>query len=308
VLAAAVEVARREGLPDPLSVTLRFPGVASTEESRWQELVIAHLGVRECERIVVGDELNLLGPVARALNDTGQGITLTSNTGGSTTFSGTTKTLNTGASAGVFSTGSGHTITFSGGGLAISTTTGAAFSATGGGTVTATGTGSTITTTTGTALNVSSPNIGSSGLKFQSISFNGANHGINLSTTGTSGGLTVTVTGSAGSGGAIQDATGEGINLSSTSSPSFTDVVIQNNGADGINSSQVKGLTLAGSTVSGNRTPANVSVQSNDGLDFAAPNGLGSPNGLTGTVSITNSTITGAATLTLSITGNSLFQ
>jgi asparagine synthase (glutamine-hydrolysing) len=66
VLAAAVEVARREGLPDPVPVTLRFPGVASTDESEWQELVIRHLRVSEWERIVVRDELDLLGPVARA--------------------------------------------------------------------------------------------------------------------------------------------------------------------------------------------------------------------------------------------------
>jgi asparagine synthetase B (glutamine-hydrolysing) len=66
VLAAAVEVARREGLPDPVPVTLRFPGVATTDESEWQELVIRHLRVSEWERIVVRDELDLLGPVARA--------------------------------------------------------------------------------------------------------------------------------------------------------------------------------------------------------------------------------------------------
>ena len=66
VLAAAVEVARREGLPDPVPVTLRFPGVASTDESGWQELVIRHLRVSEWERIVIRDELDLLGPVAQA--------------------------------------------------------------------------------------------------------------------------------------------------------------------------------------------------------------------------------------------------
>lgn len=66
VLAAAVDVARRRGLPDPVPVTLRFPGVASTEESRWQELVVSHLGVRDWERIAIGDELDLLGPVARS--------------------------------------------------------------------------------------------------------------------------------------------------------------------------------------------------------------------------------------------------
>lgn len=66
VLAVATHVARRQGLPDPVPVTLRFPGVASTDESRWQELVIGHLGLRDWERISIGDELDLLGPVARA--------------------------------------------------------------------------------------------------------------------------------------------------------------------------------------------------------------------------------------------------
>jgi hypothetical protein len=66
VLAVATAAARREGLPDPVPVTLRFPGVASTDESRWQELVVAHLGLRDWERIELGDELDLLGPVARA--------------------------------------------------------------------------------------------------------------------------------------------------------------------------------------------------------------------------------------------------
>jgi len=66
VLAAAVEVARREGLPEPVPVTLRFAGVDSTDESEWQELVIRHLRVSEWERIVVHEELDLLGPVAQA--------------------------------------------------------------------------------------------------------------------------------------------------------------------------------------------------------------------------------------------------
>jgi asparagine synthase (glutamine-hydrolysing) len=65
VLAAVTQVARREGLPDPVPVTLRFSGIGSADESKWQELVIAHLGLREWERIEVEDELDLLGPVAR---------------------------------------------------------------------------------------------------------------------------------------------------------------------------------------------------------------------------------------------------
>lgn len=65
MLAAAVGAARRRGLPLPIAVTLRFPGRAATDEDEWQERVIAHLGVPEWERIELGDELDILGAVAR---------------------------------------------------------------------------------------------------------------------------------------------------------------------------------------------------------------------------------------------------
>ena len=224
---------------------------------------------------------------------TGHSVSVASRTGGTATFDGNITDHGTGIT---LSGNSGATITF-GGALTLSTGTSTAFSATGGGTVTATGTGSTISTTIATALNVSSTNIGSSGLNFQSISSNGANPGINLSTTGTSGGLTVAGAGSAGSGGTIQSSTGEGINLSSTSSPSFTDMVIKNNGADGISGSSVSGFTLAGSTLSGNGTYANISGYNQDGLDFTG--------GLTGTVTISNSTVTNSADSGLQVTDSS---
>ncbi len=66
VLAVATWTARREGLPDPIPVSLRFPGVVSADESHWQELVVAHLGLREWQRIELDDELDLLGDVACA--------------------------------------------------------------------------------------------------------------------------------------------------------------------------------------------------------------------------------------------------
>src|ERR1041385_1107797 len=168
-----------------------------------------------------GGAISLSGDI-NDTNDAGGGITMSGNTGGSTTFSGTTKTLNTGAPAAFSSTRSGHTITFSGGGLNIDTTSGAGFSATGGGTVNVTGTVNTIDTTTGTGLNVSSTNIGASGLTFEHISSSGAASGIVLNSTGSSGGLTVTGTGSAGTGGTIANATGSSVVLTSTTSPSLS--------------------------------------------------------------------------------------
>lgn len=54
-------------------MTLRFPSVGTTEESAWQERVIAHLGLDEWERVELQDELDFLGPTARSgLNAHGQ--------------------------------------------------------------------------------------------------------------------------------------------------------------------------------------------------------------------------------------------
>jgi asparagine synthase (glutamine-hydrolysing) len=64
VLAAAVRTARRRGLPDPIPVIMRYPAAPATEERGWQELVLAHLGVREVEVIELRHELDALGPIA----------------------------------------------------------------------------------------------------------------------------------------------------------------------------------------------------------------------------------------------------
>jgi large repetitive protein len=168
-----------------------------------------------------------------------------------------------------------------------------------GGTVTATGTGSTING----QLAVQDATIGAAGLTFQSISSDAANeaYGIDLWNTGTSGGLTVTGTGTPGSGGTISAPAsasdpGPGIELTLTYEPSFTDMVIEDD-AGAIDGLGVDGLTLADSTTGA--------------LNF----GPTPPNsGLTGTASITNSTITGAGitdgngTLNLTATGNTFSE
>lgn len=64
VLAVASTVARREGLADPVPVTERYPGVASTQESDWQEMVIRHLGLDSWERLEINHELDLAGDIA----------------------------------------------------------------------------------------------------------------------------------------------------------------------------------------------------------------------------------------------------
>ncbi|MFE6971588.1 asparagine synthase-related protein [Isoptericola sp. NPDC057653] len=65
VLAVATAVAREDGVPDPVPVTFRYPGLAEADESAWQESVVAHLGLATWWRITVDDENDLLGAGAR---------------------------------------------------------------------------------------------------------------------------------------------------------------------------------------------------------------------------------------------------
>jgi hypothetical protein len=163
----------------------------------------------------------------------------------------------------------------------------------------------TIDSTTGTALNVANTTIGSGGLTFRSISANGASNGIVLSNTGSSGGLTVTGNGgtctnadtSGCSGGSIGNTTGAdstsatppgtAIVLNNTSGVSLTRMRLHNNSNYGIRGTSVNGLTLANSVING----AN-------GTNFTfLPNKEGSLrfDQLTGTVSVTDTAVSGGA-------------
>lgn len=67
VLALATAVARREGLPDPIPYSHRFPAVPDSHEDEWQRLVVEHLGLQDWERPQWTDELDVLGPYARTV-------------------------------------------------------------------------------------------------------------------------------------------------------------------------------------------------------------------------------------------------
>jgi hypothetical protein len=67
ILAAATNAARREGLELPVPITLRFPDAPMTEESKWQERVLRHLGVTNWELRQVGEETDLIGPLSAAV-------------------------------------------------------------------------------------------------------------------------------------------------------------------------------------------------------------------------------------------------
>lgn len=64
VLATAVDVARRNGLPDPVPAIMRFATARETDETAWQELVLRHLEVARYEVVELEHELDALGPTA----------------------------------------------------------------------------------------------------------------------------------------------------------------------------------------------------------------------------------------------------
>ncbi|HWH12759.1 MAG TPA: asparagine synthase C-terminal domain-containing protein [Solirubrobacteraceae bacterium] len=67
LLALATRLARREGLPEPIALTMRWPGLPETDESDWQEQVVTHLGIRDWQILEPDDDLDLVGAVAGPL-------------------------------------------------------------------------------------------------------------------------------------------------------------------------------------------------------------------------------------------------
>lgn len=172
------------------------------------------------------------------------GITLQDNAAGAITFSGGTKTINSGAATAVLLGNNGSAIvSFTGGGLDIDTTTGTGFSAFGTGTliVTTGANQNTIQTGTGTALNLSGPIIGSAGVTFNSVSSTGATNGILIS--GVS-----QVAGSTGIdilGGSIANVSSLGVSIGTTSADVAIGATISNTGGRAVE------VTNSGSAAAG---------------------------------------------------------
>jgi hypothetical protein len=219
-------------------------------------------------------------------NSSGRSVVVENRTGDSVTFTSVSTITDTGSGILVEDNAAGAVTDFLGT-LTLSTGANSAFTATNGGTLRVRGATNTLTTTTGVALSVTSTTIGAgsgapeTGLRFRSISSNGAASGIVLNNTGTSGGLTVTGTGGAGSGGTIQNATGDGISLTSTSGVSLSFMNIQNGGEDGIDGAAVNGFSLTSSSVTNNGNAAN-----EEGISLA---------NVSGAVSLASVTVTSSA-------------
>jgi hypothetical protein len=226
--------------------------------------------------------------IGSAISTTGgHSVSVQNRTGGSVTFDGTVNDTGTGIR--LFNNGvSAVTFTKT---ITGSTGTSPAFSATGGGTVSATASGSTLTTTTGIALDVRNNTIDNGGLKFQSISANGAPNGIRLDTTGSSGSLTVSGTGTANTGGTIQNTTGHGISLNDTQGVSLTDIRVQNPQHAGIKGANVHGFALIDSTVTGAGSALTDTTDSSLAFNDTS---AATPNNLDGVVTVTNNTLSGA--------------
>jgi hypothetical protein len=212
------------------------------------------------------------------------GIDVVDRDAGTLAFSGSGKSLNTGANAAVtLDNNDGANIAFSGGGLAIATTSGIGFNAVNGAAgVTVEGAGNSIASGTGIALNVANTAIGANDLTFRSISSNGASSGIVLNSTGGAGGLTVTGSGTAGSGGTIRNGA-SGVLLSNTRDVSLSRMQLNDFGDFAIRGTSVVNFALADSVVSGT-----------NGNDAGADEGSVRFNELTGTASVTNSSISGS--------------
>jgi hypothetical protein len=231
-------------------------------------------------------------------DDLGQLVNVSGQSGGTKDFNGAITDGNDGDGSGVsLTSNAGATVRFDGG-LTLSTGGTAAFAATGGGTVVVTdpnasGTApdNTITTTAGTALNVANTTIGAAGLTFLRISSTGAVNGIVLNNTGGAGGLEITGDGggaSNGSGGVIASSTGIGVSLTST-----TDVDLGYLNVTGSADAGIKGISVTGFRLNRSNVNNNGNSTADEGIQLGEFSG--STVGVTGAVSILNSSVSGNA-------------
>ncbi len=222
---------------------------------------------------------------------------------GSITGGGITLSSNTGA-----------TMNFTGGVfIDTSASNATGFSATGGGTVTVTGTTNTINSGQGTALDVENTTIGASNLTFKSITSNGGSaDGIILVNTGSSGGLHVTGNGStAASGGTIANKTGAdgsstqgtGVFLNNTHDVEFAYMQLNDFSNFAIRGNNVTGFTLDHSVINGDSGTSNSLSDPLASFANVGEDAVRFTN-LLGSGSITNTTISGGYTNTIMVENN----
>ena len=236
------------------------------------------------------------------LTNAGTGILVQNNSGGTITFSGSSKSLGTAGNAAVTVSNNPGSVSFTGGGLTITTTSGTGFSASASGTVIVTGGNNTIAATTGTALNVVNSTIGASGLNFLSIaSSGGSSTGVILDTTGTTGGLTITGSGTAGSGGTIANKTGSdgstttgiGIYLKNTRNVSLRRMQLNDFENHGIRGFAVTNFTLLDCVINGTNGTDPALDNYGEGCVYFGDDASAATTGLSGSCLMANCTFSG---------------
>lgn len=160
-------------------------------------------------------------------------------TGATVTFAGpiqsTTKGIFVASSAGT---------SFQFAGLDLQTGNNDALFVNGGGSLEITGSSNVIATTTGQAAYIGDIDIGPGNVTFRSISADGAGAPLNIDNTGSTGSFVVTGTGSPGSGGTVQNATGNAIYVANTHGLSLSHMIFQTPGGNGITGGPVSDFTF----------------------------------------------------------------
>ena len=216
----------------------------------------------------------------------GTGVTFSNNTGGSISLSGTLD-VDTTTNTAFDITANTSSVTLAGT-LDVQTTSGRGINVVGVGassTFTVTGSANVVASTTGIAVSIVSSSIGAANATFRSISANGAQNGIVLSSTGSLGDFFVTGVGATfGSGGLLNATTGSAILLTNVSGVHLSNLDITAPGASGIESTTgtVDDLDLTNVRIT------NAGNAVNEGGIYITSN-------LTGPCSITGTTITGSA-------------
>ncbi|HEY0150071.1 MAG TPA: Ig-like domain-containing protein [Allosphingosinicella sp.] len=237
-------------------------------------------------------------------------IQVANKTGGTVQFDGavTGSNLNDGVS---LTNNSSTTLNFNAGVNVSTAASGtAAFEATGTGTINiAAASGNTLSAGTGTAFKIDGVTIGSGGVTFQKVdSTGGSATGIFLNNAG-SGGFTITGTGTAASGGTLanktgadgQNATGVGIYINNTNNISLSDMAIDGNQNYGIRGSTVQNFSLNRSTLGTTAANGTSNTVDQDSTSLFAGEGSIRFTNLTGTATISNSTLNNGLSRTVAI-------
>jgi hypothetical protein len=225
-------------------------------------------------RNITGGSINLNGNI----NDAGLGILLNDNGAGSVNFTGQ---------------------------LALNTTTNPGFRAFNGGTITATGTGSSITTTSGRAIEINNVTIGGANFNVQSVTQSAGPNAILLNNTG-AGSFRINGVGTTvASGGTLSGITQEAILLTDTTNAYFNGLNVSNITHEAIKGVRVNGLTVSNGSFN---NVGSVDAQADDDVFGFDRLGQGD-NGLFGTALFQNLSISNVHERAIDITnegGNNL--